>query len=948
VVQGEAGIGKSRLVAECVLDLLGPSEVLLVGNCVDLLSGELPYGLFTSALRDLVQRIGLDEVRQAAGETAPALGALVPGLSSGARHPPDRTRTFDALVTLLTRLCTDRLVCLVAEDLQWVDNSSRDLLGFLIRAMNEPSRLLVMATVRTDATPLAPAVATLLDELVRSRTAEQISLGRLSEEHVAEQVRALLPRQRPAQEVLDRVVELSDGVPFITEELVAAGLNAEGPLPSSVRALMLHRLTGLAPSTQHVVRTASLGVGHLRHRLLAPVCGLNEADAVTALTEAVRSNVLVVTDAGEGYRFRHALLREAVADSMLPGDRMLAHRRWAEQLERDAVPSDGWEASLAAAHHWWQTDDWQRALDSSLVAASHAYDVAASSEQATLLSRVLELWERVPDAAWRANRDRDQIFEEAVEAMAWAGEESRALSLVEQELRVAERPGYDPIRLLYLRILQCDFARAIDPDWEPHPPIDVQAAMRVLSEAPGSRSFVRAVDGLVWGFFPTADPRTERRLVERAVEVADQIGTPWDRLWARASSLVHLSQLGHEEEAATGELELVHLVRQECKAVEISVIESNCTYSLCLLGRFQEAAEMGRQALRRLRDPHLARWAWVHATENLCTALFELGEWDEAEDILQTSRELDVLGEGATELEIVDGLIRCYRGDPEAADACLQSALTKQASHSSTEHFIAPLVLWLSAEVAMACGDVASAEDRLAPLWRNGRPEEGHGGMWRPLLVAARLEADRGAPGHRRRRLAEDTHHRLDAIRGVSQALRPLGPCGAAWRAQLAAELSRAEGRTDMSLWQGAVDAWSATGQVHDRAWATVHLAECQVAIGDKHGAAESLRSARGVGARLRAPPLLHAVADVVHRARLDLDPGGASAPAHPATYGLTDREVEVLRLVGFGRTNEQIAHELFISPKTASAHVSHILSKLNVSSRSQATTAGHRLGLLS
>jgi DNA-binding NarL/FixJ family response regulator len=150
-------------------------------------------------------------------------------------------------------------------------------------------------------------------------------------------------------------------------------------------------------------------------------------------------------------------------------------------------------------------------------------------------------------------------------------------------------------------------------------------------------------------------------------------------------------------------------------------------------------------------------------------------------------------------------------------------------------------------------------------------------------------------------------------------------------------------------VWQGAVDGWSATGQVHDRGWATVHLAECQVAIGDKHGAAESLRCAREVGARLSAPPLLTAVADVVQRARIDLDPAASapSASAHPATYGLTDREVEVLRLVGFGRTNEQIAHELFISPKTASAHVSHILTKLGVSSRSQATTAGHRLGLL-
>jgi DNA-binding CsgD family transcriptional regulator len=216
--------------------------------------------------------------------------------------------------------------------------------------------------------------------------------------------------------------------------------------------------------------------------------------------------------------------------------------------------------------------------------------------------------------------------------------------------------------------------------------------------------------------------------------------------------------------------------------------------------------------------------------------------------------------------------------------------------------------------------------------------------------VWARLEADRaGRRSHRGRRLAADTYQRLETIRDLGEAIRPMGPCGVAWRAHLLAELSRAEGRYDGDLWQVAVDAWSVTGQVHDEAWASVHLAECQAAVGAKQAAAESLQRARAIGADLRAPALLGAVHEVGHRARLCLD-GDLERPrasAHPATHGLTDREVEVLRLVGMGRTNSQIAMDLFISPKTASAHVSHILVKLDVGSRSQATTAGHRLGLL-
>jgi DNA-binding CsgD family transcriptional regulator len=950
VVEGEAGIGKSRLIAESIHDVLAADDVLLVGHGVEMLGEELPFGVVTGALRDLVRRIGMDAVRQAAGDTVPALAALVPGLAQEAPPRPDRTRTFDALATLLARLSQDRLVWLLVEDLQWVDTSSRDLLGYLIRVMKEPSRLLVTTTVRTDGALLAPAVTRLLDELVRNRTTERVILGRLSRDQSAEQVRWLLPQQDPARELLDRVVDLSDGVPFLTEELVAAGLDTDGRLPSSVGALVLNRLAGLDPSVRRVLQAASLGGAHVRHRMLAPVCGLEEATMTRALTEAVDSNVLVA-GRGDGYSFRHALLREAVADSMLPGDRMLTHRRWAEQLELDAVPSDGGEALLAAAHHWSQTDDWARAFDSSLAGASRAYDVAASAEQATLLSRVLELWERVPDAAVRAGRDREEIFEETVQAMGWAGEDCRAFTLVERELRSAEMSRSDPVRLLSLRILQCDLAATADSSWKPHPPIDVPAAMRLLCDAPDSPSFVRSVNGLVWRFFSTGDSTTEKHLVARAVDVADRIGTPWDRIWTRITSLIHLSELGGHEEAANKQLQLLDWVRAEGRAVEVSVMESNCTWSLCVLGRFAEAAEMGRLARRRLGDPHLARWAWVHATENLCNALLELGEWDEAEGLLGSARELEVPGLSATLLEIEGGLIRCYRGDGEAADACLRAVSSSWAEPTSSDDECEPYLVWLSAEVALARGDVSAATELLAAFWREAKPYQSDGALWRPLLAWARLEADRaGRRSHRGRRLAEDAHERLQTIRDLGEAIRPMGPCGVAWRAHLSAELSRAEGRSDGDLWQVAVDGWSVTGQVHDEAWASVHLAECQAAVGAKQAAVELLQRAGAIGADLRAPALLDAVRAVGHRARLCLDGdlGPSRASAHPATHGLTEREVEVLRLVGVGRTNAQIASDLFISPKTASAHVSHILVKLDVGSRSQATTAGHRLGLLS
>lgn len=139
--------------------------------------------------------------------------------------------------------------------------------------------------------------------------------------------------------------------------------------------------------------------------------------------------------------------------------------------------------------------------------------------------------------------------------------------------------------------------------------------------------------------------------------------------------------------------------------------------------------------------------------------------------------------------------------------------------------------------------------------------------------------------------------------------------------------------------------AWRANGQLHDEAWALVRVGECQIELGDKSAAADSLLHAKEIATRLNAAPLRDAVAGIAARARI---PELADAPMSRRTrHGLTDREVAVLRLVAQGNSNAEIARALSISPKTASVHVSHFLAKLDVASRSEATTEAHRLHLL-
>jgi DNA-binding CsgD family transcriptional regulator len=142
--------------------------------------------------------------------------------------------------------------------------------------------------------------------------------------------------------------------------------------------------------------------------------------------------------------------------------------------------------------------------------------------------------------------------------------------------------------------------------------------------------------------------------------------------------------------------------------------------------------------------------------------------------------------------------------------------------------------------------------------------------------------------------------------------------------------------------WEVATDLWPLT-------YAQFRLAEALCAAGNRTAVTDLLRTAAATCESLGATPLLDDVQALARRARIDLDPagGGTDAVAEPVAFGLTDREREVLALVAAGRTNGQIATALFISPKTASVHVSNILAKLGVSGRVEAAAVAHRLGLV-
>ena len=229
------------------------------------------------------------------------------------------------------------------------------------------------------------------------------------------------------------------------------------------------------------------------------------------------------------------------------------------------------------------------------------------------------------------------------------------------------------------------------------------------------------------------------------------------------------------------------------------------------------------------------------------------------------------------------------------------------------------------------------------------------------VLAAARL----AGPSHDER-LRDDALGVADRLRTVAEKLETFGPAQRAFAvtfaaadadfARLIADFPDGSGSgADAGLvaaWDEAAAAWDGLGEPYPLGETLLHAAEAALACGDRDGAAERLQRAVPLAGQLGAQPLGEQIAILARRARIRLGSDGSASVvpgdggAGVGGLGLTERELEVLRLVAAGRSNREIAGELFISPKTASVHVSNILGKLGVASRGEAAAKAHSLRL--
>ena len=340
LIAGDAGVGKTRVLAEAAGRASDRGMTVLTGHCVDLGDVGLPYLPFTEILGVLAA----DERFAGALAAHPVVGRLLGGgADDGARDAGGRLRLFEGMAGLLAAVTEVAPLLLVLEDLHWADQSSRDLLRFLLsRGVLQGSagapghRLAVFASYRADDLHRRHPLRPLLAELVRLPAVERLELRPMADPEVARLVRALGEGALPDTTVR-RIVERAEGNAFYAEELLAATDTESGGVPSGLADVLLIRFEQLSDTAQQVLRTAAVAGRRVEHELLSDAVQLPQDELESALREAVGRQLLVPGE-GNTYSFRHALAREAVYADLLPGERSRLHGAFARLLAGGDAP----------------------------------------------------------------------------------------------------------------------------------------------------------------------------------------------------------------------------------------------------------------------------------------------------------------------------------------------------------------------------------------------------------------------------------------------------------------------------------------------------------------------------------------------------------------------------------------------------------------------------------
>jgi DNA-binding CsgD family transcriptional regulator len=964
VIGGEAGIGKSRLVAAVVDSARANAATVLLGACLPTGSGVIPYAPFVEALRGLTRSV--DPVRLPAllGPARDEIGRLLPETASRAIGGGDRSegdregqgRLFEAILTVVERLARSAASVLVIEDVQWADDGTRSLITFLSRNLRD-ARVLLLVTIRSEEVDPGGPVSRSIVELERHDWVERIELEPLDRRDVASLLRSLRG-STPAGDIVDAIAERSGGNPFFLEQLTAVSTDRTGgELPPRLRDVLVARLSQFPESTRIVLRAAAAAGRRVDDEVLGVVLGLSPKVIDDALRPAIAQGVLV--DAGDsgdgraGYAFRHALLAEVAERELLHGERDRLHAAFASALERRGEVDGIAVPPAELAYHWVAARDRERAVPALVDAGLAAERVYAFADARRQFEQALTFWPADQEAPLSAGLDRVAVLQHAAESAVLAGAYADAVAFGRRAIMTAEldevidgRP--DPIRLGALHDRLRWFL------WEmgdrAAAEAAVEEALRLIPAEPPTALRARALGQAAGLRLFGGSPLEAGRLATEAIAVARSTGALSEQ--ALALGILGWSQaIGGNVDAGIATYREGLAIAEDLGGVEgIALGHANLSALLDRVGRTTASLDAAREGFAITQRLGVARTYGGGLLGHAAKALFDLGRWDEAAAAADEGLALDPVGAASIWLHVNRARVDTNQGRFDDAEEHLRQASTIDVG---AERYRLPL-LAATAELAAwtrrpepirsAVQAVLASVDERLPV----DPAVG----WL-AWHALRAEADAAAEA-RSRQDARALREIEARVTPIVQRLARRGDDGAApvddRRDAVAGlclgELARLKGEGDAAAWDATAAAWDRIGRPALAAYARFRSGEAILRDrGDRSLAAGSLRSAYLVATQLGASPLRAEIERLARQARIELDTGRVQeAPSDP--LGLTEREAEVIRLVAAGRSNQQIADALFITRKTASVHVSNILGKLGVANRVEAAAVAQRLGL--
>jgi DNA-binding CsgD family transcriptional regulator len=483
-----------------------------------------------------------------------------------------------------------------------------------------------------------------------------------------------------------------------------------------------------------------------------------------------------------------------------------------------------------------------------------------------------------------------------------------------------------------------------------------------MPQAPtAERAMVLAADARVLALGRQHDEARVR--AEEAIAIARRIGAERIESSGLSTLVISLLDSGRPREALGHGQRAIELATASGSLSEMVRAYINTAETLDQSGDLDGAVALTLEGARVIAEHGGERGLGALVIAEAANRLVRLGRLDEAATYAEEAMRVAArVGPGRTALHEALAAVEVARGDEAAAhqDLELAKAMIETVSGEMWEGSRAALEAELNLSVGRGDAALQVVDQAFAAMEEVEWPA-----FSAPLYAhAARAQVERAGRARALRRPAE-VEQSVAAVTALERRLdaraATFGDCPppeyAAWRAQLSAEASRLEGPGDTDAWGGVRERWDAIGCVLRSAYCALREAEGLIGSGgDRSRARDLLASAVGVTRLAGARPLTDDIEELARRARLDLtgEPAAAravaptAAPTPAEEAGLTARETEVLALVAEGRTNRQIAEELFISGKTASVHVSRILAKLGAANRGEAAAIARRLGFVS